>query len=196
LTACTVKPWLTPGTATIPLTNPLTAGTTFTASITVSGLGSGESVYYTIGSYTSPTYTSDGTYTVTYQLPWTEASSAGNMVFYSSSLIDSAFTISNISVVPSVVNGTLSTTADSQGNVASYVPAVASDDFYQAVIKTGAIVSPSGTTAVDFSNGGGDFIALITSSYAPNKGATTFYDDFAVQLDLKTGVGFLPPIQQ
>ncbi len=188
-----IRPRVTPGTATIPLTNPLTAGTSFTASITVSGLGTGESVYYTIGSYTSPTYTSDGTYVVTYQLPWSESSSAGNMVFHSSSLINSAFTISNISVIPAVINGTLDTTADSQGNVASYVSAEASSDFYQAVIKTGALVSPPGTTYQNFIDGGSDSIALITSSYA---GPGTFYDDFAVQLDTKVGVGFLPPIQQ
>jgi len=192
LTACTVQPWVIPGTATIPMINPLTAGTTFTASITVSGLGSGESVYYTIGSYTSPTYTADGTYTITYTLPWA-ASSAGEMVFYSSSLIDSAFTISNISVVPDVIHGTLDTSPDSQGNVASYVPAAGSGDFYQAVIKTGALVSPTGSTYQNFIDGGSDSIALITSSYA---GAGTYYDDFAVQLDTKVGVGFLPPIQQ
>jgi hypothetical protein len=196
MTACTIQPWVTPGIATIPLTNPLTAGTTFTASITVSGLGSGESVYYTIGSYTSPTYTSDGTYTITYQLPWTEPSSAGNMIFHSSTGLSDQFTISNISVVPAVVNGTLDATADSQGKVASYVPAVSSGDFYQAVIKTNALTSPSGTSVSDFANAGGVSLALITSSYAPKMGNTTFYDDWAVQMDLKYSIGFLPPIQQ
>jgi hypothetical protein len=34
----------------MPLTNPLTAGTTFTVSFNVSGLDSGESLTYTIGS--------------------------------------------------------------------------------------------------------------------------------------------------
>ena len=107
--------------------------------------------------------------------------------------MDSAFTISNIAVVPSVINGTLDTTADSQGNVASYVPADASSDFYQAVIKTGALVSPTGSTYQNFIDGGADAIGLMTSSY---EGVGTFYDDFAVQLDTKVGVGFLPPIQQ
>ncbi|MFA5324264.1 MAG: hypothetical protein WC373_16435, partial [Smithella sp.] len=149
---------------------------------------------YAIGGF-GDTITSNGTYSITYTLPW-DATSAGNIVFSSSSDVSHQFDISSISVVPSVLNGTLDTSLDSQGNAASYVPAHGSLDFYQAVIKTGALLSPSGSTATDFADGGGDFIALITSSYAPNKGATTFYDDFAVQLDMKTGTGFLPPIQQ
>jgi hypothetical protein len=92
----------------------------------------------------------------------------------------------------------LDTTADSQGYSASFVPALNTTDLYQAVIKTSALVSPAWnneSTASDFLNQG-DFIALVTSSSAPNQGATTFYDDFAIQLDMKTGTGFLPPIQQ
>lgn len=197
ITACDVRPYVTPGTATIPLTNPLTAGTSFTVSFTVSGLDSGESLSYTIGNAMA-TITSTGSHSAIYTLPW-DAASAGYIVFSSSSDVNHAFTVSNISVVPSVLNGTLVTSPDSQGNVASYVPAHGSTDFYQAVVKTGALVSPawnSSATYQTFLDGGGDSIALVTSSYAPNEGATTFYDDFAIQLDMKAGVGFLPPIQQ
>ncbi len=192
--AFTVRPAYPPGTATIPL-SPLTPGTTFTVSFTVSGLDSGESLAYTIGG-NSATITSNGVHSATYTLPW-DGASAGNIVFSSSSGINHLFSISSISVVPSVLNGTLVTSTDSQGNVASYVPAHGSTDFYQAVVKTGALVSPewsSGATYQTFLDGG-DSIALVTSSSAPNEGATTFYDDFAVQLDMKAGVGFMPPIQ-
>jgi prepilin-type N-terminal cleavage/methylation domain-containing protein len=198
ITSFTTRPHVPVGITTVPLMNPLTAGTTFAASITITGLDSGESVYYTIGDYTSPTYTANGTYPVTSTLPW-NAGNAGQMVFHSSTGVSHVFSVSNISVVPSVINGTLVTSPDTQGNVASYVPAHGSTDFYQAVVKTGALVSPawnSSATYQTFLDGGGDSIALVTSSYAPNRGATTFYDDFAIQMDMKAGVGFMPPIQQ
>ena len=111
-----------------------------------------------------------------------------NLVFASPEA-GNRFTTGSISVTPQqdVLNNTW----------ASLVPVGdTTSDFYDAVIKTSTNVSPSGSSVTDFANGGGDSIALITSSYAPNKGATTFYDDFAVQLDMKSGVGFLPPIQQ
>jgi len=196
VTAFSTRPHVTPGTATIPLTNPLTPGTTFTVSFNVSGLDSGESVIYAIGD-TLTTITTNGSHTATYTLPW-DGASAGNIVFSSSSGVNHLYTVSSISVVPSVLNGTLDTSPDSQGNVASYVPAHGSTDFYQSVVKTGALVSPawnSSATYQTFLDGGGDSIALVTSSYAPNEGATTFYDDFAIQLDMKAGLGFLPPIQ-
>lgn len=196
ITACTVRPHVPVGIANIPLTNPLTPGTTFTFSFNVSGLDSGESLTYTIGGH-SATITSNGAHSAIYTIPW-DGASAGNIVFASSSGINHLYSISSISVVPSVLNGTLDISPDSQGNVASYVPAHGSTDFYQAVVKTGALVSPawnSSATYQTFLDGGGDSIALVTSSYAPNRGATTFYDDFAVQLDMKAGIGFLPPIQ-
>lgn len=191
VTSFTTRPHVPVGIATVPLTNPLTPGTTFTVSFNVSGLDTGESLTYTIGG-NSATITSNGVHSVTYTLPW-NAASAGNIVFSSSSGVSHLFTISSISVIPSVLNGTLDTSPDSQGNVASFVPAHGSTDFYQAVIKTGALVSPPGSTYQNFIDGGSDSIALITSSYA---GPGTSYDDFAVQLDTKVGVGFLPPIQQ
>jgi prepilin-type N-terminal cleavage/methylation domain-containing protein len=191
-----VQQHVPPGTTTIPLSNPLTAGTSFTVSFTVSGLGAGESLSYNIGGF-GATITSNGSHSAIYTLPW-DVSSAGNIEFSSSSGVSHEFTISGISVVPSVLNGTLVTSPDSQGNVASYVPAHGSTDFYQAVVKTGALVSPTWTSGATYQTffDGGDSIALVTSSSAPNQGATTFYDDFAVQLDMKAGVGFLPPIQQ
>jgi hypothetical protein len=68
-------------------------------------------------------------------------------------------------------------------------------DFRESVIRTWALVSPSWTVGdgpEDFAPPG-DHIALITSSSA---GTSTYYDDFAIQLDMKAGTGFLPPIQQ
>ncbi|MGB5218027.1 MAG: type II secretion system protein [Smithella sp.] len=191
-----VWPWVTPGTETLPLEGPLTAGTTFTVSFTVSDdFDAGESLSYSIGGF-NYTVTSNGTHTAEY----TATANVNNIVFSSpSGGINDQFTISNISVIPSVISGTLDTTADCQGNVASYVPAVASSDFYQAVIKTGAMVSPDGSTYTDFMDGGADIIALMTASYhAPetDDAGTSFYDDFAVQMDTKTSQGFLPPVQQ
>jgi prepilin-type N-terminal cleavage/methylation domain-containing protein len=78
------------------------------------------------------------------------------------------------------------------------VDALNTTDFYNAVIRTGALVSPDWTstsTPANF-NTPGDGVALVTSSSAPNTANTTYYDDFAIQLDMKAGTGFLPPIQQ
>jgi prepilin-type N-terminal cleavage/methylation domain-containing protein len=99
---------------------------------------------------------------------------------------------------------TLDTTADSQGNVASFVSALSTTDLYQAVIKTSALDSKAWTSvsvATDFT---GDAIALTTSGCTPStsgcyddgNGSYTYYDDFGIQLDTKSGSGFLPPIQQ
>lgn len=101
---------------------------------------------------------------------------------------------------------TLDTTADVQGNKASYVPALPGTDFYQAVIKTGALRSTVLTSSGITSDFTGDAIALSTSGcqassdkdvcrHGPNAG-DTYYDDFGIQLDTKSGQGFLPPIQQ
>ena len=98
---------------------------------------------------------------------------------------------------------TLDTTADSQGNVASFVPALNTTDLYQAVIKTSALNSTAWTAssvAADFT---GNAIALSTSGCTPSTsdcyagaGSYSYYDDFGIQLDTKSGTGFLPPIQQ
>ncbi|OQB36905.1 MAG: hypothetical protein BWY09_01760 [Candidatus Hydrogenedentes bacterium ADurb.Bin179] len=88
------------------------------------------------------------------------------------------------------------TTADSQLHSADIVPALSTSDFYQAVIYTDALVSPTWTSASTPANFTPDGVALVTSSSAPNTANTTYYDDFAIQLDMKAGTGFLPPIQQ
>lgn len=51
---------------------------------------------------------------------------------------------------------------------------------------TASFVGPDGTSA-------GDNIGLVTGY---NSGTSTYYDDFAAQLDLKSGTGFLTPVQQ
>jgi hypothetical protein len=68
-----------------------------------------------------------------------------------------------------------------------------------AIIVDSDLTTPAWTatsTIADFAfpNGnGGDSIALVTSS---GSATSTYYDDFAIQLDQKAGTGFLPPIQQ
>ncbi|MGV8079190.1 MAG: PilW family protein [Syntrophales bacterium] len=74
----------------------------------------------------------------------------------------------------------------------SFFNGVAGSDLYQSIIRTWALISPTWTGTVD-SFSPGDHITLITSSSA---GTSTYYDDFAVQIDMKSGTGFLPPIQQ
>jgi hypothetical protein len=180
--------------ATNYLSSYIPAGTSVTVSFNVESF-SGSGFKVTIGGWDSGNINSTGVKTFT-----TTAASEDQMIFYCAEP-NTRFVISNISVRPAaeMLADTLNTSADSQGNQASYVPAVYSNDFYKAVVKTGALVSPawnSSATYQTFLDGGGDSIALVTSSSAPNAGATTFYDDFAVQLDMKAGVGFMPPIQQ
>lgn len=98
---------------------------------------------------------------------------------------------------------TLDTTADSQGNVAAFVPALNTTDLYLAVIKTSALTSTAWTSssvATDFT---GNAIALSSAGCTPatsgcyaGDGSYTHYDDFGIQLETKSGTGFLPPIQQ
>ncbi len=93
---------------------------------------------------------------------------------------------------------TLDTTADSQGNQASYVLNVpgAGSDFNRAVIRTGALVTGAWTSSSTAGNFTGDAIALVTSGNSVTSSYPFQYDDFGIQLDLKSGTGFLPPIQQ
>jgi hypothetical protein len=61
-----------------------------------------------------------------------------------------------------------------------------------AVIRTNAITSPAWTSSSD-----GSEVTETVSLEAFGANAANFsYDDFAIQLDLKAGSGFLPPIQQ
>jgi len=120
------------------------------------------------------------------------ATPAGNDYF---SLVGSALTWTN-----------LDTTADGQGNVASFVPALSTSDFYQAVIKTSALTSTAWTSSSSTADFAGNAIALSTSGCTPStsgcySGPTgtadyTYYDDWGLQLDTKSGTGFLAPIQQ
>jgi hypothetical protein len=79
------------------------------------------------------------------------------------------------------------------------VSAITSTSEPNAIIANGDLVTPPWTTTSTtadfvFANGNsGDSIALVTSSASAT---STYYDDFGIQLFLKSGTGFLPPIQQ
>ncbi|KAF0157201.1 MAG: hypothetical protein FD159_1471 [Syntrophaceae bacterium] len=178
----------------------LSIGTTYNVAVNVSSLTSGN-FYYTIGGCTSSTCSAVGSCDLS-----CTASNTNPLTFYSPGR-DNRFTISSISAgTPDTYMSTLDTTADGQGNVASFVPALSTTDLYMAVIKTPALNSKawtSGSVAADFT---GDAIALNTSGcqassassvcFAGPGAENTFYDDFGIQLDTKSGAGFLPPIQQ
>lgn len=116
------------------------------------------------------------------------ASTNGNLIFDPKNLLE--FKISQISVRP--VNY-IDTTPDSQGQAASLVQSLTSTtDLYHSIIKTAALISPAWTDSTS-SFTPLDQISLITASSA---GAATSYDDFAVQVDAKSGGTFVPPIQQ
>jgi len=80
------------------------------------------------------------------------------------------------------------------------VSALTSTSEPNAVIGNADLLSPAWTSTSTvanfvFANGNsGDSIALVSSS--ANAATYTYYDDFGIQLDLKAGTGFLPPIQQ
>jgi prepilin-type N-terminal cleavage/methylation domain-containing protein len=199
ITAVSVKPQTTADSQIVTHAT-LTVGATYNVAVNVSSLTSG-SFYYTIGGC-SNVYTPCNT-TGSCNLTCT-ASTTAPLTFVSPAA-GNLFTINSISVTPEgTYASTLDTTADGQGNVASFVSALNTTDFYHAVIKTSALLSPAWTTSSTTANFvgphgdllSGDAVSLVTSSNAPNTANTTFYDDFAIQLDLKAGSGFLPPIQQ
>ena len=80
------------------------------------------------------------------------------------------------------------------------VSAVTSTSESNAIIMTTDLKSPTWTIAdtlatfVSDANSGapGDSIGLMTSS---NSGTSTYYDDFAIQLDLNSGTSFMTPVQ-
>ena len=176
----------------------ITAGVTYDVSVTVTNLTAG-SFSYTLGGVSSGAISANGTYTNAIT-----ATGTGNLIF-TPTPNNSRFRITAVSVIPRITidTPTLDTTADSQGNVASFVSALSTTDLYQAVIKTSALDSKAWTSssvATDFT---GDAIALTTSGCTPSTsgcdagdGSYTYYDDFGIQLDTKSGSGFLPPIQQ
>jgi hypothetical protein len=61
-----------------------------------------------------------------------------------------------------------------------------------AVIRTNALLSPNWTST----STGSELTETISLNAFGANAANFSFDDFAVQLDLKTGSGFLPPIQQ
>ena len=80
------------------------------------------------------------------------------------------------------------------------VSAVNSMSEFNAIISTSALTSPTWTAAdtvatfVSDANSGapGDSIGLMT---AGDSGTSTYYDDFAIQLDLNSGTSFMTPVQ-
>ncbi|PKN36760.1 MAG: hypothetical protein CVU62_13600 [Deltaproteobacteria bacterium HGW-Deltaproteobacteria-2] len=80
------------------------------------------------------------------------------------------------------------------------VSAMTSTSEPSAIIITTTLVSPTWTTAdtlatfVSDANSGapGDSIGLMT---ATDSGTSTYYDDFAIQLDLNSGTSFMTPVQ-
>ncbi|OPL15165.1 MAG: hypothetical protein AVO39_01825 [delta proteobacterium MLS_D] len=152
-------------------------GTTYDVTFTVSNHTRG-GFNYTLGGVSGSAVSANGTYTTVIT-----ATSSGNLVF-TPTTNNSRFRITNISVIG---RDTLN-----RGE-ANYVSALGGTDFYQAVVKTGALLSPDWDGEITDFLDRGDHIALFTSSSA---GTLTQYDDFGIQLDQKAGTGFLPPIQQ
>jgi hypothetical protein len=153
----------------------VTAGVTYDVSITLSSLTAG-SCSYTLGGVAGTALTAATTYTDTIT-----ATTTGNLIFTPTNT--SRFAISAVSVIPRI----------------STVTAMPSTSEPNAIIVDSDLTTPTWTatsTTADFvfpNGNGGDSIALVTSS---GSATSTYYDDFAIQLDQKTGTGFLPPIQQ
>lgn len=80
------------------------------------------------------------------------------------------------------------------------VSAVTSTSEPSAIISTTTLVSPTWSPTDTLSNfvsdansgAPGDSIGLMTSD---NTGTSTYYDDFAIQLDLNSGTSFMTPVQ-
>ncbi len=152
-------------------------GTTYDVTFTVSD-HTKDGFNYSLGGVSGGTVSANGTYTTAIT-----ATGSGNLVF-TPTKNNSRFRITNISVI---ARDTLN-----RGE-ADYVPSLGGTDFYQAVVKTDALLSPDWIGEITDFLSRGDNIALFTSSSA---GTSTQYDDFGIQLDQKAGTGFLPPIQQ
>lgn len=153
----------------------ITAGVTYDVSITLSSRTAG-SCSYSLGGVAGTVLSAVTTYTDTIT-----ATTTGNLTF--SPTNTSRFAISAISVVPRI----------------STVTAMPSTSEPNAIIVDSDLTTPTWTstsTTADFvfpNGNGGDSIAIVTSS---GSATSTYYDDFAIQLDQKAGTGFLPPIQQ
>ncbi|MDI9570432.1 MAG: hypothetical protein QM278_06890 [Pseudomonadota bacterium] len=73
------------------------------------------------------------------------------------------------------------------------VSAVTSTSQPEAIIETGDLVTGTWDDTSTPANFSGDSISLMTMS---DKATNTYYDDFGIQLFIKSSSGFLPPIQQ
>jgi prepilin-type N-terminal cleavage/methylation domain-containing protein len=62
-----------------------------------------------------------------------------------------------------------------------------------AITVDSDLTTPTWTSTSTYADFSGDSIALSTSS---GSATSTYYDDFAIQMDQQAGTGFLPPIQQ
>ncbi|TYT74952.1 hypothetical protein [Desulfobotulus mexicanus] len=71
-------------------------------------------------------------------------------------------------------------------------PVPAEAELAGTIIRTSTILSPDFVDNFDPK----DFKEAITILTSSSAGTSTYYDDFAIQLDQKAGTGFLPPIQQ
>jgi type II secretory pathway pseudopilin PulG len=147
----------------------ITAGVTYDVSITVTNRTAG-SFTYSLGGFTSSAISANGTYTDTIT-----ATTTGNLVFTPTNT--SRFAITAVSVHPRI----------------STVVTLTSTSEPDAVIRSSDLVTGTWTTSSTAADFSGDSISLLTLS---GSAASTYYDDFAIQLFLKSGTGFLPPIQQ
>lgn len=170
----------------------ITPGETYQVSFTISNgtwSGGARNCFYSLGGKTEDDNGNtmiidhDGSYTSTIT-----ASTNGNLIFTPENR--ALFRISHLTVRPLIF---IDTTPDSQGKAASLVQSLASaTDLFHSIIKTDALISPVWTDSTSpFIPI--DQISLITASSA---GDSTSYDDFAVQVNAKSGAKFVPPIQQ
>jgi prepilin-type N-terminal cleavage/methylation domain-containing protein len=146
----------------------VTAGVTYDVSITLSSRSAGSCSYSLGGVAGNNTLNAATTYTDTIT-----ATTTGNLIFTPTNR--SRFVISAISVRPRISIAVLST---SEPN---------------AIIVDSDLTTPAWTSTSTYADFAGDSISLSTSG---GSAESTYYDDFAVQLDQKAGTGFLPPIQQ
>jgi hypothetical protein len=160
----------------------IVAGTSYSVSITYSNRTTG-SFSCTLGGVSVGTVSSGSSGTLTNTIT---ATTTGNLIITPTNT--SRFYITAVSVKPtySTVPSTSEPNAIIVDNdLTSPSPACMSTNPFSCT--TANFIGPNGTAY------SGDSIALITSSvYA----TSTYYDDFAIQLDMNAGKGFLAPIQQ
>lgn len=150
-------------------------GQTYEVSFTVSGV-QGQGFNFSLGGYTSGQIKSSYTGTIT-------ATSSGNLIFTPINP-GTTFTISNISV--KLQRGGLTVSSTSEPN---------------AIMTDIDLISPIWTTSSTKDNfigpngevGAADGVSLFSSG---NSATSTYFDDFAIQMDMSGGGAFISPIQQ